>query len=480
MNQRSCFVALAVALVPAAAPAINLSPSLPDAEPGTLEMGTMRAAWTDTTVLLFGVTPVRSSGLGALTVQAYDPSGAPVPRSFRGVPAIGLIDYHSSTGQSYQVASYGSGVMAVAVTSLNGIVAARVQPSGVSVDRAPVVLRPPGSPIFEVTNNLGLACTPSTCLTVYGQMPGADPNSSVAAQRVGTDGRLLDAAPLALGRYGGATPVVVALADRFIVAWTTELTGSPRNVVAARVMADGRVLDPGGRALTTAGAARLNVRIAPDGSPGARVSLGTWRLDAPPIAPTASRFLLSDVVFDGINFVVAWGGYPETSLRAARVSPAGVVLDTTPLTIVAGDDTQPVFAPMPVMASDGRGTTAFVYSAFDPDLAGERVRAAFLHGDGGAIADVGAPPVDAGAPLDVPLDVGVVPVADASSADVASVADAAAADLGTGGGRPPDDGAICDVGGTPGRTTHRGFVVLAALGLALARRRSGLRRDTLG
>lgn len=823
MHQRSGFLALAVVLVPAAAAAINLSPSLPDAEPGTLAMGTMRAAWTDTSALLFSVTP--GGGGGAVTVQAYDPSGVPVARSFRGVPALGLIDYHPANIQSYQIASYGSGVMAVAVTSSNGIVAARVQPSGVSLDRAPIMLRPEGSPIIQVANNLGLACTPSTCLTVYGQMPGADPNTSVAAQRVGTDGRLLDAVPLALGWYGGATPVVVALADRFIVAWTTELTGSPTNVVAARVMADGRVLDLGGRALTTVGAARLNVRIATDGTrvfmswyarasgsnpagwytrlfdadldpvsalayhadlsaapyqldlwwdgthyvqhgtstvsggprqvvrfdaTGARVDavphrlaldsafgavipvrggffragsplvrydalgapqgspwpvvqgysppsglavvsngsdfLAAWynlspaagrpatqsfvrlgasgaaidetplalpltagtrhglgliydgaradtfhwlnesssyerqsidlaaRVGAPPVSVNgraglivrggAQRLILADgcvtrfdaswarldpapvcfasgfsampsawtvafdgtnytivfrlggpywsvylarmsrdgvlldtparalpslrdatilnlaygggtylvawkagdrlgttllapdgslganvllgtsigdypdVVFDGINFLVVWTGSSDGSLRAVRVSPAGAVLDPTPLAIV-GDDAQPVHAAPPVMASDGRGTTAFVYTAFDPDLAGGQVRAAFFHDDGGTFADAGAPPdvaVDAGAPLDVPVDAGVAPVADAASADVVPVTDAAAADVGTGGGPPPDDDALCDVGGTPGRTTHRGFIVLAALGLALARRRSGSRR----
>jgi len=830
MNPRSGFLVLALALVPAAAAAINLSPSQPDAEPGTLEMGTMRAAWTDTSTLLFSVTPL--GGGGGLTVQAYDPSGAPVPRSFRGVPAIGLIDYHPANVQSYQVASYGSGVMVVAVTTSNGISAARVQPSGVSLDRAPIVLRPEDSPSLVDTNDLGLACTPSTCLAVYGQYPDADPNTSVAAQRVGTDGRLLDAVPLALGWWARATPVVVALADRFIVAWTTELTGSPSNVVAARVMADGRVLDLGGRDLGAVGGARLNVRIAtdgtrvfmswyaraagstpagwytrlfdadlnpvsalayhadlsaapyqldlwwdgthyvqhgtstvsggprqvvrfdatgtrvdtvphrmaqdsafgvviparggffragspmvrydalgaPQGSPwpvvqgysppsglaissngsdflaawynlspaagrpatqsfvrlsasgavrdttpialpltaGTRYGFGlvydgdradafrflnvgnqherqtidfTTRIGAPPVTmaggpsgivrggsqrlllgwcarrfdaswasldpaercyaagfsnspmpvaafdgtnftivfrmerphssvylarmsrdgvllDTPARELSSlrsatilnlaygggtylvvwkagetlgttllapdgslganvvlgtsignypDVVFDGINFLVVWTGSGDGSLRAVRVSPAGVVLDPTPLTIV-GDDAQPVHAAPPVMASNGLGTTAFVYTAFDPDLASGQVRAAFFHEDGGTIVDAGAPPDvpsdasaprdvpsdasalldvpgDAGALLDVPGDVGVVPVADA-----------AAADSGTGGDPPPDDGAMCDVGGTPGRTTHRGFVVLVALGLALVRRRSGSRR----
>ncbi len=841
MNQRLLSLALVVALVPGAAAAINLSPSVPDAEPGTLDMGTMLAVWTDTSTLLFSVTPV--GGVGAVTVQAYDPSGAPVARSFRGVPALGPIDYHPANVQSYRVASYGAGAMVVALTASDGISAARVQPSGVSLDRAPIVLRPEGSPSLVDSNDLGLACTPSTCLAVYGQYPDADPNTSVAAQRVGTDGRLLDAVPLALGWWARSTPMVVALADRFIVAWTTELSGSPSNVVAARVMADGRVLDLGGRDLGAVGAARLNLRIATDGTrvfmswyarasgsnpagwytrlfdadlnpisalayhadlsaapyqldlwwdgthyvqhgtstssggprqvvrfdaTGARVDavpqrlavdsafgavvparggffragsplvrynalgapqgtpwpvvqgysppsgvaissngtdfLAAWynlrpaagrpatqsfvrlstagaAIDAAPLAlpltagtiygfglvydgdhADAFRFLdvagqherqtinfatrtgappvtmavgpsgvvrggsqrlflrecarrfdaswaalvpaescyaagfsnlpnpvaasdgtnfaivfrmggpyfstylarlnrdgvlldtrarelpslrsatilhlaygggtylvawkagdtlgttllapdgslganvplgtsigdYPEVVFDGINFLVVWTGSGDGSLRAVRVSPAGVVLDPTPLAII-GDDAQPVRAAPPVMASDGHGTTAFVYTAFDPDLAGGQVRAAFFHDDGGTIPD-------AGAPLDAPRDVGVGPVVDASVVDAsvvdasvvdasvvdasvvdASVVDASvvdatiadAADVGTGRGTPHDDGAICDVGGTPGRTTHRGLVVLAAFGLALARRRSGSRRDRM-
>ncbi|MDB4932121.1 MAG: hypothetical protein JWM10_4605 [Myxococcaceae bacterium] len=876
-------------LDPTVSAAIPLSPSQPDAETGVLAMGTMRLAQTDTSNLLFSVTRVRNTGLGALTVQAFDPSGVPTPRSFRGVPATGLISFLDGVDQEYVTASYGSGAMVVATTWLNGLVAARLQPSGVSTDRSPIVLRPDNSPPISIYRTLKLACTNATCLAVYQpHTVPADPNAAVSAQRVSTDGRLLDAAPLALG--SNAIPAgapVVALADRFIVVWTNQAAGSPTNVVAARVMADGRLLDLGGRSITVAGAARssprvatdgtrvfmswyatasgsrltgwytqlfdadlnplstlayhpdLNAadprmdlwwdgtnyvqsgltpsltrrqvvrfdatgarldatprtldavsgptivpgrggvfslgttvarydsvgtpvgspwpvvqgysapegaavdsdgsafvaswyqfrpavgrpptqsfvrlgssgtildvppvtlplaantargfalfhegtraqtfrllgptdryersaidlaartsgasvsvgssagtiirggtqrlllsggcarrfdaawtfldpapvcfatspigsaaafdgtnftfvyrlgdqfssaplflrrmnrdgdvldtpardlsalgnvssfnlaygggtyllawnensvqrvaRIAPDGTAGAPISLGSWAPDSLPIP----RPLTPGVVFDGANFVVAWPGYPDTSLRAVRVSPAGVVLDATPFTIVAGGASQPLIAPAVTMASDGRGSTLFVYSAFDTDLAGEQVRAVYFREDGVVTADAGAPPVDAGAAPDVPRDVGVVPVdvgVDAGTpvtdlgvvtdaggmtdagvvTDLGAVEDApigvdvidvptrpdagggvpdaaadrpVVADLGVVdsgatdasttdvpvGGTPPDDGgSLCDVGGTPGRSTHGGFVALAALAMVGVRRR---------
>jgi len=885
-------------LDPTVSAVIPLTPSQPDAGTGALEMGTQRVTQTDTSALLFGVTRVRGTGIGAITVQAYDPSGVPSPRSFRGVPATGLISFlNNGSPQEYASASYGSGVMVAAATWQYGLVAARLQPSGVSIDRSPIVLRPDRSPPLSNYNTLKLACSTSTCLAVYLlHVPLADPNSAVSVQRVDTDGRLLDPAPLPVGSFPATSGAhVVALADRFIVAWTKQIAGSPTNVVAARVMADGRVLDPGGRALSVAGAARSSVRVATDGtrvfmswyatasgsrltgwytqlfdadlaplsplayhsdinaaegpmdlwwdgshyvqlcrastlvprqvvrfdatgarldatprrldavgeasivpgrggfftmgsavtrydslgaqtgspwpvvqgysppegaavdsdgsafvaswyqlhpadgraptqsfarlsasgaivdvppievpvgpgtrggfglfhegtraqsfrwpagsgryerqaidlvartggapvsvnvtatgsdatstvvrgdtqrlflrggcatrldaswanldpapvcfatspigsaaafdgtnftfvyrlgtqfssaplflrrmnrdgdlldtpardlsslgnvstfrlaygggayllawteanevrvarigldgSPGARVSLGVWAPDSTPVP----RPLTPGVVFDGASFVVAWPGYPDTSLRAARVSPAGAVLDATSFVIIPGGASQPLIAPPVAMASDGRGSTLFLFNAFDADLAGEQVRAVYFREDGVVTADAGGPPVDAGAAPDVPRDVGVVPVdapgpvdapvpvdvqTDAGApvtdlgatgdatlgSDVIDVptspdagvgvhdvavdrpvgADLGAVDSGTtdattadvpadvpAAGTPPDDGgALCDVGGTPGRASNGGFIALAALALVGIRRRARAR-----
>lgn len=874
-------VVFAAVLTPAVSAAINLTPSYPDAPEGTPEMGPLRVVQTGASTLVFSASRIRGTGTGIMTVQTYDPSGVPTPRSFRGLPATALTSFLAGS-EDYRAVSYGTGVMVLARTWLDGLVAARVDPAGVSLDRSPIELRPDRSPPIAYPS---LACNAASCLVVY-RSGSAD--GSISATRIGTDGRRLDDDALALGRPALGPPQVVALSDRFIVAWTNQVPGSPTDVVATRVMADGRVLDAGGRGVSVAGAARSVVRVATDGSrvfmswyatasgsrltgwytqlfdadlspvspltyhadlnaqgaqldlwwdgshyvhhgagsagrqvvrfdaSGARVDatpvalsavsgdayvaparggffttdgaprrygqlgapegaawpvvrgysppesvavdsdgtdfLAGWYqlhptvggtpaqslvrlsaagsvLDAPPIVVPltaasreglflthegtradvfrgfpgtgryerqrvdlatravtppvtvtgsvgtivrggAQRLLLSGgcatrfdlswanldpapvcfatsprrsaaafdgsnftfvysvvpdigtagsylrrmnrdgdildtparslapvgvggsssiaygggtylvtwggnptiqaariapdgtagaplslgtsepgtfpvqrpvnpaVVFDGANFVVVWPGYPDTSLRAARVSPAGVVLDTTPLTVVPGGASQPLVAPTPAMASDGRGTTAIVYTAFDPDLAGEQVRAVFLREGGVVIADAGVPPTDAGAAADVPPDVGAVPVdapvaldasvppgdlgggavdaggvadsgapadsdapadigspvdsgsstdrgvvadlastsdvapaADALGADVVPVADASGTDAGAGGDPPDDGGAICDVGGTPGRSTPRGLIALAALGLALVRRR---------
>ena len=243
---------------------LDLSPSHPNAQQGAVEMGLARVVQTSTSTLLLSSTRVRPSVTALMTAQAYDLSGVPVPNSFRGVPATAFMDFPGE----WEAASYGTGVMVVGRTWTGGVVAARLQPSGVSIDRTPIVVRPDRSPRLY---DFKLACSASTCLVTYRNLTTTGAESAVFASRVGVDGRLLDASPLTLGRYPTDTlpvepPNVVALADRFIVAWTNLFPGSPTNVVAARVMADGRVLDEGGRAVSIAGAARSLVQVATDGT----------------------------------------------------------------------------------------------------------------------------------------------------------------------------------------------------------------------
>ena len=85
-----------------------------------------------------------------------------------------------------------------------------------------------------------------------------------------------------------------------------------------------------------------------------RVSSSGSVLDATPLHLVNNPIGISDpsVVYDGTNYVVVWVGAVNTSqeIFAARVSPGGTVLDSTPVQITSG--AQPKFKPIGV-AYDG-------------------------------------------------------------------------------------------------------------------------------
>jgi len=85
-----------------------------------------------------------------------------------------------------------------------------------------------------------------------------------------------------------------------------------------------------------------------------RVSSSGNVLDATPLHLVNNPIGISDpsVVYDGTNYVVVWVGAVNASqeIFAARVSPGGTVLDSTPVQITSG--AQPKFKPIGV-AYDG-------------------------------------------------------------------------------------------------------------------------------
>jgi len=285
-------------------------------------------------------------------------------------------------------------------------------------------------------------------------------SASLQAQRVGLDGRALDAFPLPLPPFHDAD--VVSDGTNFLVVGTlapSGCTGPCPGVAFLRVSGAGDLLDAspvflsasartpsgdylrqpaaafdGARYLLTwrgAGATAAVVEIH-----GARVGADGAVLDASPIVVSGgvSGDKQSPVVtYDGATWVAAWadarGG---NSVYAARVAGTGAVLDPAGVAIATG-----LVQPAAVdIASTGGGLSAVVYTRRTSVGTPLRVIARMVSfGDGGVI-DAGVA-TDRGA-----LDVGT---SDVGTSDVGT-SDVGTSDVGTSDVGVMDSGAALDAG----------------------------------
>lgn len=104
-----------------------------------------------------------------------------------------------------------------------------------------------------------------------------------------------------------ASPTVAYGAGVYLVSWTDNRTPFS-DIYCARILPDGTVLDVGGF----------------------------------PLHPDSGYQTGSKVAFDGTNFFVAWSSYEAAafSLLGARISPGGVVIDSTPILISQGSSSK--------------------------------------------------------------------------------------------------------------------------------------------
>jgi hypothetical protein len=130
--------------------------------------------------------------------------------------------------------------------------------------------------------------------------------SWVYVTRVSPAGAVLDPAGIPIANVGafGYEPRIAALGDDVLVAWPDVRNGPVPRIYAARVNKSGVVLDPGGFAL----------------------------------APTAMNQAKVDVASDGTNWLVAWQDERNgaSDVFAARVSPAGAILDSGGFAVASG------------------------------------------------------------------------------------------------------------------------------------------------
>ena len=183
-----------------------------------------------------------------------------------------------------------------------GVCCARISPDGVVLDSgfalpmsADMQLEPSGA--FDGTN----------FLAVWGEDRGGYA-AELSAARIAADGMVLDPVGFPIDTTPtGKSNTAVAFGDSlYLAAWADNRDSTGWDIYCARVGTDGSVFDPG----------------------GIPVCRETLDQDYP------------DISFDGENFLVAWHDNRSNmrgNIYAARVSPAGAVLDPDGFAVAVSD-----------------------------------------------------------------------------------------------------------------------------------------------
>ena len=207
--------------------------------------------------------------------------------------------------------------------SSSGVYATRVSPQGTVLDPSGIAVSTAGSEqkypavAFDGTNFLAV------------WVDNRDSGDDVFAARVTPQGTLLDPSGIAVSTapYDQAYPAVTFDGTDFLVAWSDDWRSNPNtDIYAARVTPQGAVLDPTGIAVSTA----------------------TGEQSVPVIT------------FDGVNSLVCWADTrsdPSGDIYAARVTPAGVVLDPSGIVVSAAANGQG----SPYVAFDGTNSLVAWY-----------------------------------------------------------------------------------------------------------------------
>ncbi|HSN92444.1 MAG TPA: hypothetical protein VLS93_14525, partial [Anaeromyxobacteraceae bacterium] len=228
--------------------------------------------------------------------------------------------------------------------------------------------------------------------------------SGVYGLRLAADGTPLDAAafPISDGPATEARPAVAACGDGFLVAWSDYRNGGGADVFAARVSASGSVRDPSGIAVATGDGAQGTPAVA-CGDGGALVVWQALSTYSVPAAVRAARVDADGTVLDpggltlpgpsagappsvaagGGGFVVAWHAplpWGGAEVLAARIAADGSLGPVEPL--CAG----PGLRSEPHLAFDGAGFQV----AFAEQHPSPHVRTARLSASGSALDGCGA------------------------------------------------------------------------------------------
>ena len=236
---------------------------------------------------------------------------------------------------------------------------ARVSAEGKLLDPGGLDLDPNGKMVRP--GKVAVASNGKNFMVGWEDDPSNSTQQHVHVERVGLDGSLLDAGvDLTPTGVAARSPRIASDGDAYLVVWQDG--GYPDyHTKAARIAGDGTVT-----IAATAIDASTEVQMVPQVAFGGGVYLVTYQTQSGQIGvrviassgPIAAgnALILSPslsytpaVAFDGSNFLVAWNG--GVGISAARVSPAGTKLDTTPIVICDAVDVQME----PAVGSNGDG-----------------------------------------------------------------------------------------------------------------------------
>ena len=225
---------------------------------------------------------------------------------------------------------------------------ARVSADGKLLDPGGLDLDPNGK--MARPGKVAVASNGKSFLVGWVDDPSNSTQQHVHVERVGLDGSLLDGGvDLTPTGVGARSPSIASDGDAYLVVW--QEGGYPDyHTKAARIAGNGTVT-----MAATPIDASTEVQMVPQVAFGGGVYLVTYQTQngqvgarvisaSGPIAAGAALILSPSlsytpvVAFDGSNFLVAWNG--GVGISAARVSPAGAQLDTTPILICDAVDVQ--------------------------------------------------------------------------------------------------------------------------------------------
>lgn len=255
-----------------------------------------------------------------------------------------------------------------------GLLAKRISTAGAILDPTPVVVAagPSHEPNIITENRVfGFACGGTRCLVVYLAVPWslvepADP-MGLFGVRLGASASVLDPSPFRVSLAANAqwTPSAAWNGSHYLLAWEDARGDGGSDIHAVRVTRSGAVIDALALPVSVAGGLQARPRVASNGADwlvtwedgrvegqlprpfAARVTADGGVLDPQgfPISTSAAR--APDVAALGANYFIAWVA-PDGGVRGRRVSAAGLPLDSSDLELGAA---QPSASPVAVSSS---------------------------------------------------------------------------------------------------------------------------------
>lgn len=321
----------------------------------------------------------------------YDVYGARVEPGGAVLDPLGFA-ICTATGDQTQgrVAFDGSNYFVVWQDSRNGaygrcdIYGSRITPGG-------SVLDPTGIPVSICPTDQGnpdIVFNGTNCFIVW-HREITGPLADIYGAHVAPDGTVLDPDGIVISAASDTQeyPAVAFDGVNYLVVWQDRRVGRWYDIYGARVDTDGRVLDPDGVIISEAGWSQKLPDVAFDGSNylvvwydkrdglsndiyGARLNTdgGVLEPSGIPISTATDHQTGAAVVFDGVDYLVAWKDHRNGSFDTygTRVSTGGVVRD--PGGIPISVDVQNRLAP--ALVGGVSRQVLIAYSSFTPAVYG--------------------------------------------------------------------------------------------------------------
>jgi phosphoribosylformylglycinamidine (FGAM) synthase PurS component len=253
------------------------------------------------------------------------------------------------------------------------IYGARVTPQGVVLDSA-------GFVISQAANDQrvpALGFDGANFLVAWQDYRGGS-YCDIYGARVTPEGRVLDSASLVISQAANnqSSPALAFDGANYLVAWQDYRGGSYCDIYGARVTPEGTVLDSASLVISQAANNQFSPALACDGSNllvvwndnrsdllgdiyGARVTPGGVVLDSTGlvISQAAYNQYSPALAFDGSSFLVVWQDYrgSDLDIYGARVTPGGTVFESGVVVRQEG----PQSCPRLCRANDGRMLIAY-------------------------------------------------------------------------------------------------------------------------